>query len=270
MIFYFSCTGNTKWAAQKVAEATNDRFVDIVKCINDTSTTEPYTFCLEEGESVGFFFPVHGWRPPKLVRSFIANLRLEHLSADTYCYAVCTAGDNIGETMSIFDADLKASLGICTASCLSLIMPESYVGLPFMDVDTPASEQRKIIHAGEQLMSFVDDIRAHRHDVRKLTIGNWPKTNSRLIGSIFNRWIIGDSKFKVDAERCLKCGLCARNCPVKDITISKNGMPQWKHNGKCISCFACYHHCKSRAIEYGNRTKGKGQYFFGKNTLSVE
>lgn len=29
MIFYFSCTGNTRWAAHKIAEATGDTLIDI-------------------------------------------------------------------------------------------------------------------------------------------------------------------------------------------------------------------------------------------------
>ena len=264
MIFYFSCTGNTQWAARKVSDATGDRLVDITQWLNDPSKCAPYSFRIAEDEPVGFFFPVHGWRPAPPMRSFVANLRIEGMQPHTYCYAVCTAGDNIGETIDIFDLDLKKAIGRVTSSSLSLIMPESFVGLPFMDVDKPDKEHEKISHADAQLTRFVDDIKARREGVKQLVIGHWPKTNSRLLGGAFNRWIIGDSQFKVDAQRCIKCGLCSRNCPTQDITAGSGGTPVWQHSGKCISCFACYHHCPVRAIEYGKRTKGKGQYFFGK------
>lgn len=264
MIFYFSCTGNTEWAARKVAEATGDKLVDITSWLNDADKMPPYKFHIEDSEPLGFFFPVHGWRPAPPMRTFVANLRVEGLRPDTYCYAVCTAGDNIGETIDIFDSDLKQSLGCSTSGSLSLIMPESYVGLPFMDVDTPAKEQQKKVRADELLSHFIGDIEARRKGVRQLVVGRWPKTNSRLLGEAFNRWIIGDSQFTVDPQLCKKCGLCSRVCPTRDIVIGDDSMPHWQHGGKCISCFACYHHCPARAIEYGRRTKGKGQYYFGK------
>ena len=75
--------------------------------------------------------------------------------------------------------------------------------------------------------------------------------------------------FRVDAEKCIKCGKCAAVCPVGDISFKKGCTPQWKHNGKCLSCFACYHHCPTRAIEYGGRTKGKGQYYYEKNEKTI-
>ncbi|MCI7256823.1 MAG: ferredoxin, partial [Prevotella sp.] len=28
-------------------------------------------------------------------------------------------------------------------------------------------------------------------------------------------------------------------------------------------CLSCYHHCPHHAINYGNITKKRGQYFFG-------
>jgi len=29
----------------------------------------------------------------------------------------------------------------------------------------------------------------------------------------------------------------------------------------CTSCLACYHVCPQHAVQYGKRTKDKGQYF---------
>lgn len=101
--------------------------------------------------------------------------------------------------------------------------------------------------------------------VKDLVIGRWPKINSRLIGSFFVKHLITDKPFHVTEDLCIRCGKCAEACPVNDIIWSKGSMPKWKHNGSCLSCFACYHHCPKHAIEYGGRTKNKGQYFFEKN-----
>ena len=208
MIFYFSCTGNTRWAAHKIAEATGDTLIDIAaelrKADEEDATDKERTFCytLSADESLAFCFPVHGWRPPLAVRDFIRRLRISKTN-DNYCYAVCTAGDTVGEAMDIFEADL-AAVGIKTDSCISLLMPESYVGLPFMDVDKAEAESRKKIEADRRLQDFIADIKCHKAGIRDITVGRWPRINSRLIGEAFTKWIIGDRLFRVDAKKCIK------------------------------------------------------------------
>lgn len=261
MIFYLSGTGNTKWAASKTAAALNDQLIDIAATLKHADSDSTFSYELKDDEPMGFFFPVHGWRPPLIVKEFVRRLRINQ--AGSYCYVVCTAGDNVGEAVDILEKDL-AEVGIKVHSAISLIMPESYVGLPFMDVDKPEKEAKKKREADEKLSKFIDDIRQRRHGIRDILIGNWPRINSRLIGDVFIRWIIKDTPFRVDPNRCISCGLCANNCPVSDMAMDENKHPVWLHNGKCLSCFACYHHCPTRAIEYGGRTKRKGQYYFEK------
>ena len=134
MIFYFSGTGNTKWAASKTAAALNDQLIDIAATLKHDDSDSTFSYELKDDEPVGFFFPVHGWRPPLIVKEFVRRLRINQ--AGSYCYVVCTAGDNVGEAVDILEKDL-AEVGIKVHSAISLIMPESYVGLPFMDVDKP-------------------------------------------------------------------------------------------------------------------------------------
>ncbi len=264
MIFYFSGTGNTRWAAQKVAAATADRLVNIAEEMlaaeTDQASDPQFTYTLAQDERIGFFFPVHGWRPPRLVLDFLDRLHLTNADSH-YAYVVCTAGDNVGEAVSILEKRLQ-TMGIRIDSAISLIMPESYVGLPFMDVDTPAKEQCKKMEADNKLTRFIADIMECRSGVRDITIGHWPRINSRLIGSVFVKKLVTDRPFHVVADRCLHCGKCASVCPVANIHFEKGGEPSWLHNGKCLSCFACYHHCPTHAIEYGGRTKKKGQYYF--------
>ena len=140
MIFYFSGTGNTKWAASKTAAALDDQLIDIAATLKHADSDSTFSYELKDDEPVGFFFPVHGWRPPLIVKEFVRRLRINQ--AGSYCYVVCTAGDNVGEAVDILEKDL-AEVGIKVHSAISLIMPESYVGLPFMDVDKPEKEAKK-------------------------------------------------------------------------------------------------------------------------------
>lgn len=258
MIFYFSGTGNTKWAAERLGIATDESLVNIADAINGNTD-----YRLENDERIGFCFPVHGWRPPMLVRKFIERLNILNYN-DNYCYALCTAGDNIGETMDILRNDLQAS-GMHLDSAFSLIMPESYIGLPFMDVDTPDNERRKKEQAANELNEYIPYIIERRKGIEKLTRGRWPYINSRIIGGFFTHRLITDKPFHVESARCVQCGKCAEVCPVDNINGGKGLQPEWKHNGMCLTCFSCYHHCPTHAIEFGGRTRKKGQYYFDRN-----
>ena len=268
MIFYFSGTGNTRWAAEWLAEKTQDKLVYIPEVISGDCT-----FSLAVGERIGFVFPVHGWRPPRIVRHFMEKLHISCEQAGNpaeqpYTYVVCTAGDSIGKTVEIFAADLQKT-GMKLNAAFSLIMPESYVGLPFMDVDPKEKEMRKKAKAADDLSRFAETI-IRKQPLTELTKGPIPWFFSGPIGAFFVNKLVTDKRFHVDPERCIKCGKCAEVCPVDDITGGKGQMPQWKHNGKgeyadaeaCLTCFTCYHHCPCHAIEFGKQTQKKGQYYF--------
>lgn len=259
MIFYFSSTGNTAWAARQLAEATGERLISIPDHME-----QPH-FTLQKGERIGFCFPVYGWRPPSIVLDFVSRLQLGDVRGH-YTYLLCTAGDTTGEACQLMARALSEA-GIEARDWFALLMPESYVGLPFMDVDTPENELRKKQRAEEELSEYLPrileaDTQADRQAFRRLHAGRWPRINSRLLGWLFKRFLVKDSSFRVDPAACRKCGLCARLCPVANIDCSEDGTPRWLGNGRCMTCFSCYHHCPTRAIAFGRQTRHKGQYFY--------
>ena len=256
MIFYFSGTGNTRWAAERLSEVTGERLFfipeEVKKGVND--------YQLQEGERLGFCFPVHGWQPPRIVRRFIRQSTF-HLSPSTFVYALVTCGDSIGRTMEILNKEL-APKGLQAQSLFSLVMPESYVCLPFMYTDSPEREKEKITKATDNLEHYatmiVERKRGEVHTVRGVT----PWTFSHVIGAYFNARMISDKKFTVDNDLCIHCGRCQKACPTGDILMT-NGLPTWQHDGSCTNCLACYHHCPQHAINYGKITLQRGQYYFG-------
>ena len=274
MIFYFSGTGNSKWAAKTLALETGDTLVSIPEVINSDCS-----FTIEKDEHVGFIFPIHGWRVPSIVKEFITKLTIKTLGEDTshvkhYCFCLVTAGDTIGKAMERFQQQLKSVTvndALSLKAVCSLIMPESYVGLPSMDVDTKEKELEKKELASKQLKEFSNILKQRPHKDsnqiwgwNQLIRGPIPSFFSGPVGGFFERFLITDKPFHVDNRRCVKCGICANVCPVGDIKGGLGFEPEWLHNGKCLTCFSCYHHCPHHAIEFGKRTQKKGQYFYNK------
>lgn len=274
MIFYFSGTGNSKWAAKTLALETGDTLVSIPEVIKSDSS-----FTLEKDEHVGFIFPIHGWRVPNIVKEFLTKLTIKTLGEDTshvkhYCFCLVTAGDSIGKAMERFQQQLKnvtVNDALSLKAVCSLIMPESYVGLPGMDVDTKEKELEKKELASKQLKEFSNILKQRPHKDsnqiwgwNQLIRGPIPSFFSGPVGGFFERFLITDKPFHVDSRRCVKCGICANVCPVSDIKGGLGFEPEWLHNGKCLTCFSCYHHCPHHAIEFGKRTQKKGQYFYNK------
>ena len=256
MIFYFTGTGNTRFIASRLADATGDRLVSIAQAV----VNGEYAYNLDADERLGFCFPIHGWRPPFIVRDFIGRLNLQGYQGQ-YCYAFATCGDDVGLTFDYLRDDLKA-IGVTLDSVFSVIMPETY-NFPFIDqIDTTESAKRKIAAAVSRLDGLIPEIVDCRRGVRDFNKSRWPRTNSKLLGSFFIKHWVTDDKFTVDADACLRCGKCNEVCPVGNISCDDNGVPRWLHNGLCTTCFACYHHCPAHAIDFARRTRGKRQYFF--------
>lgn len=252
MIIYFSGNGNTRWCAETIAQATNDKALSIANA--------GYDIQIAPNEPLGIFFPVHGWKPPRIILDYIDKMSIS--TPPSYCYSVCTCGDSIGDTMNILKQALSAK-GIHLNCVFSIIMPETYVCLPFMYTDTLANEQRKIKDAYNKMKEIATIVNKREERHVDLVKGPLPWFFTHIVGSFFNRHMITDKPFRVDHSLCTHCGRCAKVCPVENIVFDKHeATPKWKKQKQCTCCMACYHHCPTHAINYGKITRHRGQYFF--------
>lgn len=250
MIYYYSATGNSRYAALSLARRLLTKAIDIIS--PEASETVP-----EEGESIGFVFPVYCWGVPPVVKAFITQSG-ERLQRSPYVWSVCTCGDEAGIAMKVFSHYIKKLRGTGADALFSLIMPNTYVLLPGFDVDKKAVEEKKLSDAPgriEEISLILENRTRGVYDVHQ---GTAAALRTRLIFPLFRRWGISPKLWHA-AETCIGCAKCSRICPAHNI-VMENGRPEWGKN--CYSCCACFHICPVKAVGYGKLTRGKSQYIF--------
>ncbi len=252
MIFYYSACGNSCHIAETLSQEFGDKLVSIPEAINASN----YSYTIGAGERVGFVFPVYAWAPPRLVLDFTRRLQLN--GAPTYTYMVATCGDNAGMTHRIFRKALWQK-GWTLNATFFLQMPNTYVFMAGMSTDTPDRAKAKLDRAAQRLPGITRAI-ANRETVQETMKGLFPFMKSYLVLPVFC-WLMTDRPFHV-TDACVGCGICAKSCPLHNITI-EDGHPKW--HGHCTHCTACYHRCPKNAVQYGSLTKGKKQYYYGKS-----
>jgi ferredoxin len=53
------------------------------------------------------------------------------------------------------------------------------------------------------------------------------------------------SKLKIDNDKCIGCGLCAKLCPMKNITIKEHKAVS---GDQCTMCYRCINKCPGQAL----------------------
>lgn len=249
MIFYFSGTGNSLYAAKKIAQYHHEKLVSISAAVK--SGDQFYEYSLGDDEIIGFVYPVYAWAPPRMVLEFIEKLKLDHYR-NNYTFSVATCGDNIGNTMKVFDDCLKKK-GMNLDSGFSIKMPNNYVLMG--NVDSKEQEKEKLSMAEGTLERINHTIQQRTTGVFRIEKGFLPWLLTGFINPVFNKYAIDTAKFYAN-DHCTGCGICEKVCNSKTIQVDEK--PRW---GKlCTQCMACIHYCPAKAIQYGKGTEKKGRY----------
>lgn len=248
MIFYFSGTGNSLYAAKKIAQAQGDKLVSVVREMDKKSSERVYT--PDEKELIGFVYPIYAWGAPQIVLDFIRSMRLT--DSKRYVFSLNTCGSAEGYATRVLQKTLLKN-GITLSSAFSVSMPSNYV--IGEDVESESVQQNKLSMAEQRLEEINKVLASQKQGVFELLHGSNPGLKTRLINPLFNKFARGTKPFHT-TDACIRCGLCEKICPVHTITLQAK--PIW---GKaCTQCLGCINCCPERAIQYGNATKSRGRY----------
>ena len=280
MIIYFSGTGNSAMVARRLQQQLFGDNPDESPAarlyeLSADRLLYPHRQMLtaRPGEPVVWVFPIYAWAPPYMVLRFIRKVKFLH-GEDARHFMVCTCGDDIGRA----DDRWREAIGRrqwTPLGAFSVQMPNTYVAMKGFDTDPADLAAAKLAAMPARVAAIADAIRRNysRSDVVR---GSWAWLKTNVAYPWFRAVKMNPARFTVDAARCTRCGLCARSCPMMNITLATPSSapaagvwgggfpaavtktPQW--GPACTLCLRCYHSCPVHAIDWGAATAAKGQW----------
>lgn len=242
-MYYFSGTGNTLAMTRYFAKELK---ADLVQNVVDALKEEK----LPEADTVGIFFPIYAYRPPKIVVRFLKRVRKEF--KNSYIYVIATCGGGPGSVLQ--NTQRYLGRGVLDAG-FTISMPFNF--LPFGDVPDSKREAELLTKAQQKATAIISLIKKRTTEIEPMA----SKFKSYIHPGIMYGltylllpWM--DLGFK-HSDACGACGKCAKLCPVENIRMKK-GKPTWHQ--KCEQCWGCLHWCPQKAIQYGKTTVNKGRY----------
>lgn len=247
--FYFSGTGNTKWAAEQ--------FSNIVTCkghkaqlfsidINEKLTDAIIKDIIGNSDFIGFANPIYGADIPPIMKRFISRLNSIYqnektIIRSTYIINTCGYVNAFGPI---------AAKKLFANTCFNL---KGYVNIRLCNnVSTPKLKvdrikktvinNRKVRGKKELVLLSKRLLRG-----RKYINGFGPYLipgiviRHRMKKAIENNY----KSLSVDSQKCKKCMLCINTCPTQSITLYDN---QFKFSPSCTACMRCYNFCQTSAI----------------------
>nr|WP_325185651.1 EFR1 family ferrodoxin [uncultured Oscillibacter sp.] len=246
MVLYFTGTGNSRYAAQRIAAALSDELLSL----NDRIKVED-TSSIKTAERLVIVTPTYAWRIPRLVESW---LRRTEFPGAKQAWFVMTCGGEIGNAAK-YNHMLCQEKQLAYMGTAQIVMPENYIAM----FNAPQAEEalQIIAKAEPDIDRAISAIAASqafpppRHNL-------YDRFMSGPVNPIFYSFFVKANAFTA-GDACTGCGQCVKLCPTNNITL-QNGRPVW--GGDCTHCMACICHCPTEAIEYGKKSVGKPRYHF--------
>ncbi len=173
MIFYYSGCGNSRFIAESLAKDLSETLI----FIPDAEREGRYEYTLSQGEAVGFVFPIYSWRPPHLVSEFVSKLKFKGISP--YVWAVFTCGDNVGMSEKVFRDELN-EVGLRLDATYCFVMPNTYVNMSAMKIDSKRVAERKLSKSKQQLPYVAGAIK-ERQAVSEVKKGLFPRFKTNVV-----------------------------------------------------------------------------------------
>lgn len=232
---YFSGTGNSRYALETFLRYYDENAQ--AYSIEDADTAK----CIENHQDIVFSYSVQYSNIPKMLKDFID--RHQHLWQGKRIFVIATMGLFSGDGAGILARQLRKN-GAKIIGGLHLKMPNSITDAKALK--RSVEENVELVHAAEKKIEKA---------VQNMKRGKPPQQGIGLLYHFagffgqrlyfYNKTKQYTDKVKIDGEKCVGCGKCAKLCPMKNLKVEDNYV---KTGDKCTMCYRCVNICPAQAI----------------------
>lgn len=232
---YFSGTGNSKFAAECFCK-NYDKDSKALSIEDQDAISE-----IKRSGLLVFSYPVQYSTVPKILRDFITNN--SELWMNKKVFIIATMGLFSGDGSGILGR-LLHGFGAEVIGGLHLKMPDS-IG-DEKALKRPLEKNKELVKAAESKI---------KESVRLLKEGKPTREGLgplyQMAGLFGQRLYFGhktkeySSKLKINADKCVGCGLCVKLCPMNNITVASGKAVS---GNQCTMCYRCINKCPKQAI----------------------
>lgn len=232
---YFSGTGNSKFAAECFCQ-NYDKDSKALSIEDQDAISE-----IKRSDLLVFSYPVQYSTVPKILRDFIT--KNNELWMNKKVFIIATMGLFSGDGSGILGR-LLHGFGAEVIGGLHLKMPDS-IG-DEKALKRPLEKNKELVRAAELKI---------KESVSLLKEGNPTREGLgplyQMAGLFGQRLYFGhktkeySSKLKINADKCVGCGLCVKLCPMNNITVASGKAVS---GNQCTMCYRCINKCPKQAI----------------------
>jgi ferredoxin len=252
--FYFSGTGNTKWAAEQfhlaaLEKGQTSRVYSIEQKNMDLSNI------IRDTDILGVAFPVYAMNLPDIMKQFLAGLNkaLPAKPRPMPLFVITTVGyaDGCGpyEAVRQFSADTVRLAGYTGLKIANNISTPSAKTAPL----SPEELKKRLDIAKNKISALADALAAGR---RKIESGVYRIAVFRKQMSNLPRKAA--EQLSINAETCKQCLACADNCPSD--AIVKNDQGALTVLPACTACMRCYNICPTASVWHNGQYADPAEY----------
>lgn len=249
LLIYFTGTYNTRFITKMIQdEFKNNHQVD---CIEMDSSLVPLK--VVGYDLIGLGYPIYGFNSPKIFNTLLRRFTFEP-NQKYFIYK------NSGETFALNNASSRIIIRRMKRIHLHLIGEFHFV-MPY-NIHFRYEEDfvKQILEMNKKILKIMSYglLNNKVYKIKSNVLYNFVAflVSIQKIGGEVNSFF-----YRVDKKKCIKCGLCAKDCPTKNIEF-KDGNIKFKHH--CQMCMRCSFYCPTNSIKIGFLEKWKvnGKYDF--------
>lgn len=248
LFLYFSGTGNTKYCIEYFAKGLKDDGPVL-------SIEEPEAEAqIREQSKIVLAYPVYYSALPKILKDYIKDRA--GLWQGKQIFLMATMGAFSGDGCGVA-ARLLKKYGACISGGLHLIMPDCILDVKALK-KTREKNKNLVLRAENKLDQAV--ILYQRGKFPKQGLHLW----NHLAGLFGQRLYFYfktsryTDKLKIDAGKCIGCGVCAARCPMRNIEMKDR---RAVGGGRCTMCYRCINNCPVKAITLIGKKVAAEPYF---------